>query len=139
MSQFKLTTIAIVVASTLAAGELTAAEQTRFYDVSATNAVTQGTSLAAVQQRTLAERATVSGQKSIYDAQMGKATFLWQAIGQRKPDMALIAADNRNQYAADFYIETLTGISNRKTTASSAVMVDLSEQKRGSISAKYKQ
>ncbi len=49
MSQFKLTTIAMVVASTLAAGELTAAEQTRFYDVSATNAVTQGTSLAAVQ------------------------------------------------------------------------------------------
>ncbi|MBB1304176.1 rhombosortase-dependent M36 family metallopeptidase [Pseudoalteromonas sp. SR43-5] len=139
MSQFKLTTIAMVVASTLAAGELTAAEQTRFYDVSATNAVTQGTSLAAVQQKTLAERATVSGQKSIYDAQMGKATFLWQAIGQRKPDMALIAADNRNQYAADFYIETLTGISNRKATASSAVMVDLSEQKRGSISAKYKQ
>ena len=139
MSQFKLTTIAMVVASTLAAGELTAAEQTRFYDVSATNAVTQGTSLAAVQQRTLAERATVSGQKSIYDAQMGKATFLWQAIGQRKPDMDLIAPDNRNQYAADFYIETLTGISNRKATASSAVMVDLSEQKRGSISAKYKQ
>ncbi|WP_352298510.1 hypothetical protein, partial [Pseudoalteromonas sp. 20-MNA-CIBAN-0454] len=86
----------------------------------------------------LAERATVSGQKSIYDAQMGKATFLWQAIGQRKPDMDLIAPDNRNQYAADFYIETLTGISNRKATASSAVMVDLSEQKRGSISAKYK-
>ncbi|MEI8618586.1 hypothetical protein P4S63_19880 [Pseudoalteromonas sp. B193] len=117
MSQFKLTTIAMVVTSTLAAGELTAAEQTRFYDVVQQIQLLRAL-LAAVQQKTLAERATVSGQKSIYDAQMGKATFLWQAIGQRKPDMALIAADNRNQYAADFYIEALTGISNRKATAS---------------------
>ncbi len=87
----------------------------------------------------MAERSTVSGQTSIYDAQLGKATFLWQAIGQQKPDLNLITAENRNQYAADFYMETLTGISSRKNSAVSAVMVNLSEQKRGSITAKYKQ
>ncbi|KAA1157488.1 peptidase [Pseudoalteromonas fuliginea] len=138
MSNFKLTTVATIVAATLSAGQLTAAESAQYFDVTA-NSQTQAIAPAAMQQRALAERTTVSGHRSIYDKQLGKATFLWQAVGQKAPNMSLIEPAKRNQYAADLYLESLTGISSQKSTISSAVMTDLHEQKRGSIVAKYKQ
>lgn len=138
MSSFKVSTVAAMVAATLSAGQLTAAESAQYFDVTA-QSKSQTMVPAAVQQRALAARTTVSGHNSIFDAQMGKATFLWQAIGQAKPDMALIEPAMRNKYAADFYLESLTGVSSQKSTVVSAVLADLHQQKRGSITAKYRQ
>ena len=138
MSHFKISTVAAIVAATLSTGQVIATETPQFFDITA-QSKTKSLIPAAQKQRALAKRTTVSGHTSIFDSQLNKATFLWQAIGQAKPDMSLIEPKKRNQYAADFYLESLTGVSSQKNTTASAVLADLHEQKRGSITAKYKQ
>ena len=138
MSQFKVTAVATMVTAILASSQVQASEQTRFYNASSVSSQVQFNPQVS-QQRALAERRTVSGHKSIFDAQLGKATFLWNAVGQAKPDMAMVLPEQRNAYAADFYLNALTGVSTAKKGVSSAVLADLSEQKLGSITAKYKQ
>ncbi|NRA80585.1 MAG: peptidase, partial [Pseudoalteromonas sp.] len=138
MSQFKVTAVATMVTAILASSQVQASEQTRFYNASSVSSQVQFNPQVS-QQRALAERRTVSGHKSIFDAQLGKATFLWNAVGQAKPDMAMVLPEQRSAYAADFYLNALTGVSTAKKGVSSAVLADLSEQKLGSITAKYKQ
>ena len=108
MSQFKVTAVATMVTAILASSQLQASEQTRFYNASSVSSQVQFNPQVS-QQRALAERRTVSGHKSIFDAQLGKATFLWNAVGQAKPDMAMVLPEQRNAYAADFYLNALTG------------------------------
>ncbi|MEZ7275957.1 rhombosortase-dependent M36 family metallopeptidase [Pseudoalteromonas sp. 68 DY56-GL68] len=138
MAKFKVSAVATLVTAILASSQVQASEQTRFYSASSTSSHAQFNPQ-ITQQRALAERRTVSGHKSIFDAQLGKATFLWQAVGQAKPDMSVVLPEQRNAYAADFYLNALTGVSTAKKGVSSAVLTDLSEQKLGSITAKYKQ
>ncbi|WP_404343404.1 rhombosortase-dependent M36 family metallopeptidase [Pseudoalteromonas mariniglutinosa] len=138
MHQFKITAVASIVTAILASTQLHATEQTRFIDTSSVNKAVQFKP-ALTQQRALAERRTVSGHKSIFDQQLGKATFLWRAVGQSKPDLSVILPAEKNAYAADFYLNSLTGISTAKKGVSNAVLADLSVQKRGSVTAKYKQ
>jgi hypothetical protein len=138
MSQFKVTAVATMVTAILASSQVQASEQTRFYNASSVSSQVQFNPQVS-QQRALAERRTVSGHKSIFDEQLGKATFLWNAVGQAKPDMAMVLPEQRNAYAADFYLNALTGVSTAKKGVSNAVLTDLSEQKLGSITAKYKQ
>ena len=113
MSQFKVTAVATMVTAILASSQVQASEQTRFYNASSVSSQVQFNPQVS-QQRALAERRTVSGHKSIFDAQLGKATFLWNAVGQAKPDMAMVLPEQRNAYAADFYLNALTGVSTAK-------------------------
>ncbi|WP_228733033.1 hypothetical protein [Pseudoalteromonas ostreae] len=53
--------------------------------------------------------------------------------------MSVVLPEQRNAYAADFYLNALTGFSASKKGTSNAVIADLSKQKSGSVTAKYKQ
>ena len=138
MFQFKVTAVATMVTTILASTQIQASEQTRFFNAPSVSSYVKFNPQ-MTQQRALAERRTVSGHKSTFDAQLGKATFLWQAVGQAKPNMAVVLPEQRNAYAADFYLNALTGVSTAKKGAANAVLIDLTEQKLGSITAKYKQ
>lgn len=138
MSQFKVTAVATIVTAILASTQIQASEQVRFYNAPSVGSQVQFNPK-VTQQRALAERRTISGHNSIFDAQLGKATFLWQAVGQAKPNMSVVLPEQRNAYAADYYLNALTGVSTAKRGIANAVLTDLSEQKLGSITAKYKQ
>ncbi|MBB1365353.1 rhombosortase-dependent M36 family metallopeptidase [Pseudoalteromonas sp. SR44-5] len=138
MYQFKVTAVASMVTAILASTQVQATEQTRFFNAPSVSSQVQFNPQ-ITQQRALAERRTVSGHDSIFDAQLGKATFLWQAVGQAKPNMSVVLPEQRNAYAADFYLNALTGFSTSKKGTSNAVLADLSKQKSGSVTAKYKQ
>ena len=128
MSQFKVTAVATIVTAILASTQIQASEQVRFYNAPSVGSQVQFNPK-VTQQRALAERRTISGHNSIFDAQLGKATFLWQAVGQAKPNMSVVLPEQRNAYAADYYLNALTGVSTAKRGIANAVLTDLSEQK----------
>ncbi len=139
MKAMKLSAVAGVVTAALSACAVNAASfEQRHFDASA-SAMQAVFSPAVAKQKALAERATVSGNASHFDRELGKATFVWQGVGQAKPDLSVVKPEERKAYVADFYVQSLTGISTDKNAASKAVMSSLSEQKRGAIIAKYKQ
>lgn len=142
MKSFHPTMVASMVASAFAVstlGTVTAAPANlNNFNASSQQAVSAST-LSATAQRALAQKPTRSGMPSHYDAQLGKATFVWQGISQSKPDMALIAPEQQNEYAANYYLNALTGVSIDKNASSRAVMASMHDLNKGPVIAKFKQ
>lgn len=140
MKIFHPSMVAPMVASSLSVatiGAVTAAPtQLDNFDITSQSKIS---SLKADSQKALAAKPTSSGMISHYDNKLGKATFVWQGTDQAKPDMELIAAENKNEYAASYYLSALTGISTNKTNAVKAVLSNMHDVQRGAIVAKYKQ
>ena len=59
---------------------------------------------------------TVSGMRNQYDATLGKTTFNWASINTPTPDLGPVAADKRVAFAADFYLNKITGFSASKSS-----------------------
>lgn len=146
MRTYRPTLLATLVSAALSATAANAAVETTNNTLIAPNnfdsaSVTQRVfSSDALAQKQLAERATTSGMNSQFDAKLGKATFVWGGNTLRKPDLSLVAPEHRSEYAANFYLNQLTGFSaevaNEGNKAQLAYTHDL---KRGAIVAKYRQ
>lgn len=92
---------------------------------------------AAVQQA-LAAKPTKTGLKSHFDAQLGKATFLWAPKSMAAPDFTGILPEQRAAHASDFYLNALLGSSALKG-ASQVKLANLHDEGKGTRIAKYKQ
>ena len=93
----------------------------------------------AAKQQQLALKTTISGMKSHYDPQMGKATFLWANKNTPTPNLTGIAKEQHVAFTAEHYMSALTGVSNVKGAFETAEMVNLHDIKKGAIVAKYRQ
>jgi hypothetical protein len=143
MTHFRPSMIATMVASALTAGTIGAVNATpvntqSLKPISHTN-LSELPSFGNTKQKALAKQATASGMPSQYDAKLAKATFLWAGLNQTKPALDMIAFDQRNEYAANYYLNALTGISADKNASVKAVLRNMHDTERGAIVAKYKQ
>lgn len=91
------------------------------------------------KQNKITDVATLSGMSNQYDAQLGKATFLWASKDQSAPSLGAISIENKVSYAADFYLGQLTGMSPSKRSISQPVLANTHDLGSGPIIAKYKQ
>lgn len=82
---------------------------------------------------------SVSGMKDQYDVQTGTATFQWAKSGQRTPDMGALDAKYKLAFAADFYLNQVTGLSTSKNTSLKPILASLHDTGRGAMIAKYQQ
>jgi len=83
--------------------------------------------------------ATESGMRNQFDAQLGKTTFAWAGKNLATPDLGAIAAEHQLAFAADFYLNKLTGQSSQKSSLSQPVLASVHDLGRGAKIAKYKQ
>lgn len=83
--------------------------------------------------------ASASGMANQYDAQLGKTTFQWAGKNEAKPDLGAVAAEHQLAFAADFYLNKLTGNSSSKRNIAQAVLANSHDIGRGAKIAKYKQ
>ncbi|MBC3767389.1 rhombosortase-dependent M36 family metallopeptidase [Neptunicella marina] len=97
------------------------------------------TSYDAARQQALASRSTISGMKSQFDTKLGKATFIWAPTNQAKPDLTGVAKSAQAQFAADFYVAQMTGVSANKAESNKAVVRDFHKTTKGPLIAKYTQ
>ena len=89
--------------------------------------------------QTHASKASVSGMTNQYDAQLGQTTFQWASINTAKPDLGAISVEHQLKFAADFYLNQLTGNSPAKASVSQTVLSSTHDIGRGAKIAKYKQ
>jgi len=82
---------------------------------------------------------TVSGMSNQYDAKLAKTTFTWAGKNVARPDLGAISAEHKLTYAADFYLNRLTGESTNKKSLVQAVLANTHDLGRGARMAKYKQ
>ena len=94
-----------------------------------------GTKVAALNTQV----ATASGMQNQYDAELGKTTFQWAGKNIAAPDLGAISAENQLAFAADFYLNKLTGKSIKKSKISKPVLANVHDLGRGAKIAKYKQ
>ncbi|WP_159817731.1 hypothetical protein [Colwellia sp. 20A7] len=59
--------------------------------------------------QTYDNRVSISGMTNQFDAQLGKTTFQWATKKALKPNVSAIAPEHQNTFAADFYLNQLTG------------------------------
>ncbi|BDX04741.1 M36 family metallopeptidase [Planctobacterium marinum] len=143
MNKLRPSTVALLVSaalsSTAATASVHAPHSLKNYDHAGATQL-KGVGLAtAAREKALAERATASGLKSHFDAQMGKATFLWAPESQSKPDLSLIAPEHKNAYAASYYLNSLTGFSSEETALNRATLAYVHDTDQGPLVAKYRQ
>jgi len=93
----------------------------------------------ALAQKQIANRKTSTGMRSQYDSRMGKTTFAWGAESQAKPDLSLVQPEHRSEYAANFYLNQLTGYSAEASATNQATLAYTHDTNRGAIVAKYRQ
>lgn len=140
--KFQKSTIATVVGVAISTVSLGVAANS-INSADAYNASAQSASklnvYASQQQKHVSSAVTVSGMKNQYDAKLGKTTFNWANVNQARPDMGAIAAEHRAEYAAEFYLNNIAGLSTSKLSSSRAVVRNIHDQGRGAIVAKYKQ
>jgi fungalysin metallopeptidase (M36)/PA domain-containing protein/K319-like protein len=103
------------------------------------NSVVPAKILAAKTLSSTKSATTKSGMRNEFDAQLGKTTFQWAGLKQATPDMGAIAPKYQNAYAADFYLNKLTGLSAKKSTIIKPVLSSIHDLGRGARIAKYKQ
>ncbi|GAB3016972.1 rhombosortase-dependent M36 family metallopeptidase [Bowmanella dokdonensis] len=140
MKHFRPTMIATLITSALATGTLSSAaiamtDRTNF-DASSQ---VKGPGLVSTAQKALAQRPSISGAKSQYDANLGKATFIWADANRSRPNLSLIAPEQRSQYAAEYYLNRLTGMGSAKAGISQVKLQSLHDIQRGAIVAKFRQ
>ena len=143
MSNIKLTAVSAAVAAVLAS---TAADAVSFNgnNLANNNAISKINTVSATShdedfQRQLAARPTVSGMRSQFDNKLGKATFVWAPQDSTAPGLSAIAPEARVEFAADHYLNALTGVNRAKSTVNSADLVYIHDLGKGSRIAKYRQ
>ena len=139
MKNFRLTLVATFVATALAANIAHALNIASLPNFDQSAVSTKLTFKAQIAQQRLAELPTRSGAKSIYDTNLGKATFLWAAENQRTPDLGLVLPEERNAYAASYYLNALIGFSTEENATNRANLAYVHDTKRGGVVAKYRQ
>lgn len=60
---------------------------------------------------------SVSGMKDQYDQETGEATFQWAKSDQRTPDMGALDSQYKLAFAADYYLNQVTGLSTSKNAS----------------------
>ncbi len=83
--------------------------------------------------------ASVSGMTNQYDSQLDRTTFKWAGINNAKPDLGAVSVEHQLEFAADFYLNQLTGSSSAKRSLVEAVLTNTHDLGRGAKIAKYKQ
>lgn len=96
-------------------------------------------SIAVEKQKAIASSKTKSGMTNHYDKKLQKTTFAWASQSIKKPNLSLVASENRLSFAGDYYLNQLTGISSLKSGTSQAVLSNTHDVGRGAKIAKYKQ
>ena len=141
MKTFRPTLVATIVSAAMSAAVANAATSTLVAPANFDQAssVQKAFTTDAAFQKALTEQQTKSGMLSHYDAKMGKATFVWAGQSQAKPDLALIQPEQRSEYAANYYLNALTGFSADESSANKAVLANLHDTTRGPLIAKYRQ
>jgi len=82
---------------------------------------------------------SVSGMKDQYDQETGEATFQWAKSDQRTPDMGALDSQYKLAFAADYYLNQVTGLSTSKNASLKPVLTNLHDTGRGAKIAKYQQ
>ena len=93
---------------------------------------------APVRNKNIVKKATVSGVKNQFDADLARATFIWRDAEHKKPDLSLVKPENKAKVASDFYLRRLIGSSSRSSGINTKLKY-ISEKAFGPIVAKYKQ
>jgi len=83
--------------------------------------------------------ATASGMRNQYDSKLGKMTFQWAGRNISKPSLGAISPEKQLAFAADFYLNQLTGSSASKKSITQSVLANTHDLGRGALIAKYKQ
>jgi len=83
---------------------------------------------------------TVNGMSNQYDRKLGTNTFQWAEKNTTTPNLGPVDPSERLAFAADFYLNQLTGISpNKDSGVSRAVLSKVHDIGRGAKLAKYQQ
>ncbi|QSX37768.1 rhombosortase-dependent M36 family metallopeptidase [Shewanella sedimentimangrovi] len=92
-----------------------------------------------VQHAAVQQQASISGMRDQFDARTGQATFQWAKTNQRTPSLGALDAKYKLAFAADFYLNQITGLSVEKQSALKPVLTNLHDQGRGGMIARYNQ
>lgn len=141
MTHFRPSIIATMVASALTVGSNGAVSATSLgqLNIDAAKFSTVNSSAALSSGRAVASKATVSGMKNTFDAKLNKVSFIWQSADHLRPEMVMVAPEERNAYAGKHYLNALTGMSAGKVGTSSVELKSIHDTKRGGIVARYTQ
>ncbi|MCI2284866.1 rhombosortase-dependent M36 family metallopeptidase [Colwellia sp. MSW7] len=82
---------------------------------------------------------SASGMSNQFDAQLGKTTFQWAAKRAASPNMGAIAPEYQNVFAAEYYLNQLTGANKSNQSLGKPVLANIHDLGRGAKIAKYKQ
>lgn len=140
MIDFKITGVSAAVALVLTSAGANAAPSDQLVNsVKNTKfAQAQGSYDAAAQQA-LAAQPTVSGLKSHYDKELGKATFVWAPSSIKAPNLSGVAPANRAAAASDHYLNALLGVSTAKGGVTQVKLANIHDEGKGTRIAKYTQ
>jgi len=130
---FKKTAIATFVGAALSTVALSATAA----DFNSVSSFKSAKNALAVQNK--ASAPTLSGMSNQYDAQLGKTTFRWADSRISTPDVGPVAKEHRVAFAADFYLNQLTGKSVSKNKFLQPKLASTHDVGRGALIAKYKQ
>jgi hypothetical protein len=137
MTNFRPSLIATMVASALSVVAVPAANASPdgYSSPASTTNINQSADAAG---QALVNKATTSGMKNTYDSKLQKATFVWSSADHQRPEMVMVAAAERNAFAAGHYLNALTGM-NANKQGNSAKLKYVTDTQRGGIVAKYGQ
>lgn len=82
---------------------------------------------------------SLSGLKDQQDSATGQTTFVWAKNNQVKPDLGPLEASYKLSFAADFYLNQVTGMSTKKTSNLKPVLASVHDNGKGALIAKYQQ
>lgn len=137
MKYFKPSIVSLLVCSSMSM--MVSAENTNFFDASQVTKDTQATLYQEINKSQLAKQITKSGMKSHFDDSLNRPTFIWASHSQTMPSFQGVAPEQRDEFAAAFYLGNLTGVSPKNSFKNKAVLNNITRQKSGSVVAKYTQ
>lgn len=82
---------------------------------------------------------SINGMKDQYDQRTGEATFQWAKSSQRTPDMGALKAQYKLAFAADFYLNQITGLATSKNASLKPILASIHDTGSGAQIAKYQQ
>jgi hypothetical protein len=82
---------------------------------------------------------SITGMGDHFDNKTGQATFQWAKKSQRAPAVSALDAKYQAAFAADFYLNQVTGLSVNKNSNLKPVLNSIHDSGRGAIVAKYQQ
>ena len=93
----------------------------------------------ATFQKQVANQSNRMGMQNHYDDALGKATFLWANESFVKPDMSKMESELKTEFAANYYMSAMSGVSTQKGSINNAKMANLHDTGDGVLIAKYRQ